>query len=417
MGAQVPIDAYDWAVWRCEAVAGNLADSAISGHAMVPNGDVVRGVEAISGNGIQLDVGAYAWTDSTTDAPGGTAPYTALELTIWCRVFVPVGTAPATLMWTEPVSGLGAYVFKLNGSSRLECTAYGYTHGVGTIGPAGPNVADGAWHLFAATFSDSNNRVRLIDNGIVLLEDAIPGGLGGIRFEQAARFGISSGPVDGLIYDEARICTIERSPEYFLGILDPGETMPESAVTATAQALSSTRVRMTFSDALVDKTELRDVANYSFDPFLDVVSVTPEAGGDPTYVDIRTNEMLAGEDYVVAYAIDDPEVALPTLYKEIEDTIDANFTILPSHGPRAYARVNSSSGESDVNIQLPALDDTIAGDDITLVLIASGNSVNLIPADADTINGSTDPYTWDIAGSTRQLIAENRFGGTNWRVA
>lgn len=61
----------------------------------------------------------------------------------------------------------------------------------------------------------------------------------------------------------------------------------------------STTVRIDFNVAAKDNVALRTPDNYVVTPTLEVLSVSPEAGGSPTYVLLTTEEQKQNENYSV----------------------------------------------------------------------------------------------------------------------
>jgi hypothetical protein len=72
--------------------------------------------------------------------------------------------------------------------------------------------------------------------------------------------------------------------------------VPGSGVTVlsinTLVSTSSITWRVTFSDPALDNVALVNISNYAFSPTLNIVSITPEAVANPTYVDIVTSEQV-----------------------------------------------------------------------------------------------------------------------------
>lgn len=66
----------------------------------------------------------------------------------------------------------------------------------------------------------------------------------------------------------------------------------------TALATGTHVIRVTFDRAVLNNAALRNPRNYTFDPPLTAVLITPEAVANPTYVDVTlSTEMIQGQAY------------------------------------------------------------------------------------------------------------------------
>lgn len=64
--------------------------------------------------------------------------------------------------------------------------------------------------------------------------------------------------------------------------------------------ISSTQIRVNFTNAVTDNPALSNVVNYETTPTLEIISATPESGYSgpgPTFVDLVTSEQLGGQEY------------------------------------------------------------------------------------------------------------------------
>lgn len=63
--------------------------------------------------------------------------------------------------------------------------------------------------------------------------------------------------------------------------------------------LSSTSLRVRFNTVVRDNEALDSLDIYRITPALEILSITPEPGGTPTYVILETAEQKDGESYTV----------------------------------------------------------------------------------------------------------------------
>jgi hypothetical protein len=70
---------------------------------------------------------------------------------------------------------------------------------------------------------------------------------------------------------------------------------------ASVVVIDETHIRINFDDPAVDNAALRSRANYGIDNGLEVLSVTPEAVAEPTYVDLEISEQVTGVLYTVGF--------------------------------------------------------------------------------------------------------------------
>lgn len=172
-------------------------------------------------------------------------------------------------------------------------------------------------------------------------------------------------------------------------------------MTSVAVGTSGTRVRATFSAPIEPSPDLSDVSLWSIDPPLTIVRVVPEASDAPTYADITTTEQRDGRVYTLTLDFEptaELEDAMP--WKVI--TKSANYTVLPTDGPRAYVKVNTEAGARTVT--LPHLSATIPGDEVA-VYREGGASVFVARQGSDTIAGGTGPFELEDDGQTTVFVA------------
>jgi len=76
---------------------------------------------------------------------------------------------------------------------------------------------------------------------------------------------------------------------------------PESVILSLVPSYLGLRVN--FREALYEDDELNDVDNYTIYPYeaaavsFEIISVTPEPGGFPTYIDLECNDLTGGKGY------------------------------------------------------------------------------------------------------------------------
>ena len=73
----------------------------------------------------------------------------------------------------------------------------------------------------------------------------------------------------------------------------PCEECPAVLSITSIQALSNDTVRITFSESVVNSAPLLEPDNYIFTPSLTVLSVSPGAITDPTYVDLTVSGLTS----------------------------------------------------------------------------------------------------------------------------
>ena len=182
------------------------------------------------------------------------------------------------------------------------------------------------------------------------------------------------------------------------------------SITMTASAITSTRVRVTFTPD-VDPANLNVISHWSCDGGLVLVSATPEPGDNVGYVDLATREQIDGQTYELTLDFD-PEVSdMPRPWNVLNKAAD--YEVLPEDGRRAWVNMTCSGGNRQV--KLPLLANTVPGDEVAVRKISASNTLSVVRnAAPNTLNGGTSAYTITGDKAVVIFVANEKDGNVDW---